>query len=114
MRRAPASSEVVKECRYVDAKNCLRVLSQLPYNLQIAIRAELDLIDRPAVELLHLGDHHFDRVDANRIVRQWNLLCRKAPQLPHRLPAKLAPQIVRRLIERAQGKRIIGQHRLAS
>ncbi len=76
------------------------VAAQLADDAQVVGRAELDLVDRPARHLVHLGDHLLRRVDAERVVRHRNLVGRQAPQLIHRRAAQLAPQIVNRLVER--------------
>ena len=94
----------------VDAEDGRRVPPQLAHDRQVVGRAELDLVDRPAVELLHLHDHRLDRVDADGVVAQREVSQFQAPQAIDRLAELLAPQVVRRLVHGAEREALVAQH----
>ena len=88
------------------------MLPQFADDLQIAIGSQLDLVDRPAGKLLHLGNHHIKLVDADRVVGQWHVFRSESPQFIDRLATLLAPQIVSSLVERALSERVALQFRV--
>ena len=90
----------------VDAEDGVGVLAQLADDLEIVLRAELDLVDRPARHFEQLLHHHLDRVDADGEVRLRDAIGRQPPQLVDWRTLLFAPQVVRRLIESALSERV--------
>ena len=56
-------------------------------------RAQLDLVDRPAGELLELGHHAVDGIDADRVVGRRQPVQRESPQFPNPVRPGLSPKI---------------------
>src|SRR5262245_50480426 len=52
----------------IHSEYSLRVTAQLPDDSEIIGCPQLDFVNRPTVEFLHLGDHLLDRINADCVI----------------------------------------------
>ena len=66
-------------------------VAQRPDDLQVARRAQLDFIDRPAGLLAEFFQHDVGRIDADRIAGCRDVVRRESPQLPDGTALRFSP-----------------------
>ncbi len=76
---------------------------------EVIVGSELDLVDRPALELGQLGDHPVDRVDPDRVITARAGIEAESPEFPDRGPAQLAPEVVGGFVEGAEGEAVVAE-----